>query len=104
MSFPISFTPAAIEKIKGLLQQENDPDCGLRVYLTGNSSSIQYGFIFDTLYSPDDVVVQIGGFNVFIDSLSAPYISGATIDYVYNAGDEGFMVTNSNMSQQYAVQ
>ncbi|MGL6012439.1 MAG: iron-sulfur cluster insertion protein ErpA, partial [Shewanella oncorhynchi] len=44
-AMPIQFTDAAAAKVKGLLEEEQNPALKLRVYVTGGGcSGFQYGF------------------------------------------------------------
>jgi len=45
---------------------------------------------------PDDVVVDAGGFNIYIGPESARNLQGATVDFVDQGGDSGFKIDNPN--------
>lgn len=54
----ITVTPAAIRKVFELIQEENNSDLMLRIYISGGGcSGFQYGFMFDTNINADDIVV-----------------------------------------------
>jgi len=92
----VTLTPAALEKIRGLLEQENDPELGLRVFVAGGGcSGLQYGMTLDT-QQEDDMVTQIGDVRVLIDEMSASYIIGSEIDFVDSLMGAGFTVNNPN--------
>ena len=43
-AFPIEFSDAAAQKVKGLIEEEENPNLKLRVYVTGGGcSGFQYG-------------------------------------------------------------
>ena len=45
---PIKFSDAAAVRVKQLIEEEENPDLKLRVYVTGGGcSGFQYGFTFD---------------------------------------------------------
>ena len=45
---PLIFTDSAAEKVKKLIEEENNPALNLRVFITGGGcSGFQYGFTFD---------------------------------------------------------
>ncbi|MBA2287823.1 MAG: iron-sulfur cluster assembly accessory protein, partial [Ktedonobacteraceae bacterium] len=49
-------TPAATEKVRELLQQENDPGLGLRIFVAGGGcSGLQYGMTLDEEQEGDTV-------------------------------------------------
>ncbi len=44
---PIKFTDAAADRVKQLIDEEENPELKLRVYVTGGGcSGFQYGFTF----------------------------------------------------------
>jgi iron-sulfur cluster assembly accessory protein len=92
----IDMTPAAADKVRELLAQENDPSLGLRVFVAGGGcSGLQYGMTLDE-EQEGDTVVPIGGFNVLVDEMSMGYIDGSEIDYVDSLMGAGFTVNNPN--------
>ena len=47
-AMPIEFSDAAASKVKNLIEEEENPNLKLRVYVTGGGcSGFQYGFTFD---------------------------------------------------------
>ena len=55
----LTFTNAAARKVKGLIDEENNPHLNLRVFITGGGcSGFQYGFTFDETINQDDLVVE----------------------------------------------
>ena len=48
IALPIEFSDAAARKVKTLVEEEENPNLKLRVYVTGGGcSGFQYGFTFD---------------------------------------------------------
>ena len=92
----INMTPAAADKVRELLEQENDPSLGLRVFVAGGGcSGLQYGMTLDE-QQEGDTVIAISGFNVLVDEMSVGYIDGSEIDYVDSLMGAGFTVNNPN--------
>ena len=92
----ISMTPTAAEKVRELLQQENDPTLGLRVFVAGGGcSGLQYGMTLDE-EQEGDTVISMNDIKVFVDDMSVGYISGSEIDYVDSLMGAGFTVNNPN--------
>jgi iron-sulfur cluster assembly accessory protein len=92
----ITLTPAAAEKVRELLKQENDPSLGLRVFVAGGGcSGLQYGMTLDE-EQEGDTVVSLGGLKVFVDDMSLSHISGSEVDYVDSLMGAGFTVNNPN--------
>lgn len=92
----ITITPAAEQKIKELIVEEKDA-VGLRIYVKGGGChGYQYGMAFESKISEDDTVIEKGGFQVILDSQSAPLLQGAEVDYVDSLQGSGFAIKNPN--------
>ena len=92
----ISMTQAAANKVRELLQQENDASLGLRIFVAGGGcSGLQYGMTLDEAQEGDTVISQ-GDFNVLVDEMSVGYIDGSQVDYVDSLMGAGFTVNNPN--------
>jgi len=94
---PLNFTEAAASKVSGLIEDENNPDLKLRVYITGGGcSGFQYGFTFDESQAGDDTVVTKDGVTLLVDSMSFQYLMGAKIDYLEDLQGARFVIENPN--------
>jgi iron-sulfur cluster assembly accessory protein len=92
----INMTPAAADKVRELLTQENDPSLGLRIFVAGGGcSGLQYGMTLDEAQD-GDTVISLHGFNVLVDEMSVGYINGSEVDYVDSLMGAGFSVNNPN--------
>ena len=92
----ITITPAASEKVRELLTQENDPSLALRIFVAGGGcSGLQYGMTLDEEQDGDTVISQ-GEFKVLVDEMSLGYINGSEVDYVDSLMVAGFTVNNPN--------
>lgn len=93
----ITLTENAIVKIKELLAEENNPKIKLRTFVQGGGcSGFQYGFTFDEEQNDDDFVIGENGVELLIDSMSAQYLQGATIDYKEELMGSSFSINNPN--------
>lgn len=106
----IIFTLSAAQKVHHLIEEEDNPDLNLRVYITGGGcSGFQYGFTFDMAINPDDTVVEkqldgedggeSGGgpvMRLLVDAMSYQYLVGAEIDYVEDLEGAQFVIRNPN--------
>ncbi|HEU4342562.1 MAG TPA: iron-sulfur cluster assembly accessory protein [Candidatus Binatia bacterium] len=93
----LSLSPRAIEQIKLLLQKGQRQGEALRVSVTdGGCSGFSYKLDFDNQQRPTDIVLELDGVNVYVDSASAPYLKGTVIDYVAGLYGGGFKFTNPN--------
>ena len=92
----LSITPAAADKVRELLEQENDPSLALRIFVAGGGcSGLQYGMTLDEEQESDTVISQ-GEFKVLVDEMSLGYINGSEVDYVDSLMGAGFTVNNPN--------
>jgi iron-sulfur cluster assembly protein len=94
----ITLTPVAAAKIKELLAEEPDSETlVLRVAIQGGGcSGFQYGLGFDSGPAEGDLELELEGIPVVIDPFSAPYLRGATIDYLNTISEAGFKIDNPN--------
>ncbi len=92
----LTITPAAGDKVRELLEQENDPSLALRIFVAGGGcSGLQYGMTLDEEQEGDTVITQ-GEFKVLVDEMSLGYINGSEVDYVDSLMGAGFTVNNPN--------
>ncbi len=95
----LSLTSSALKKMQGLLEEEADDSLCFRVFVTGGGcSGFQYGFTFDTEIAEDDAQVDQEGVRLLVDSLSYPYLDGASVDYQESLEGSRFVVTNPQAS------
>ena len=93
----ILLTGAAAGKVRNLLDQEGRDDLSLRVAVQpGGCSGLRYQLFFDERSLDGDVIKDFGGVHVVTDRMSAPYLSGATIDFVDTIEKQGFTIDNPN--------
>ena len=91
----IVLTDAAAAKVKTLLEQEGREDLSLRVAVQpGGCSGLRYQLFFDERQLEGDIVRGFGGVEVVTDRMSAPYLSGAKIDFVDTIEKQGFTIDN----------
>jgi len=93
----ITLTDSAVEKLRDLLAEENNPDLKLRTFVQGGGcSGMQYGFTFDEITNEDDWEEDHEGVKILIDSMSAQYLDGARIDYKEDLMGASFSIDNPN--------
>ena len=94
----VSLTPVAAEKIKSLLAEDAEGDVSvLRVAIQGGGcSGFQYGLGFDAGPAEGDEVIEQHGVTVVVDPFSAPYLKGATVDFLNTISESGFKIDNPN--------
>jgi iron-sulfur cluster assembly accessory protein len=93
----INITPGAAGKVKSLLEQEGRDDLALRISVQpGGCSGLRYQLFFDERSLDGDLVIDFNGVGVVVDRMSAPYLNGATIDFVDTIEKQGFTIDNPN--------
>jgi len=93
----IFLTDGAAAKVKALLEGEGREDLALRVAVQpGGCSGLRYQLFFDDRNFEGDIVKVFGGVDVVTDRMSAPYLMGATIDFVDTIEKQGFTIDNPN--------
>jgi iron-sulfur cluster insertion protein len=93
------FTDAAADKVRELIEEEQNDQLKLRVYITGGGcSGFQYGFTFDENTEEGDTVIEKNGVTLLVDPMSGQYLAGAEIDYVENVEGAQFVIRNPNAS------
>jgi len=115
----VVLTATAAQKAKTLLDQEGRDDLRLRIAVQpGGCSGLRYQLFFDERELEGDTVALFGvgdessdvdsGYGsgdddddagkvaVVVDRMSAPYLSGATIDFVDRIDAQGFTIDNPN--------
>ena len=94
---PIVFTDSAAEKVLGLLQDEDNPNMMLRVYIQGGGcSGFSYGFTFAEELEEGDLSVENRGVTLIVDPMSVQYLIGAEIDYTETLAVSQFVIRNPN--------
>lgn len=97
MPGPLDFTEAAAMKVKGLIEEEGNPNLKLRVFITGGGcSGFQYGFTFDEDINDGDTTVEQCGVTLLVDPMSYQYLVGAEIDYKEDLEGAQFVIRNPN--------
>ena len=93
----VLLTDEAAGKVKALLDAEGRDDLALRVAVQpGGCSGLRYQLFFDERQLDGDVRKDFGGVGVVTDRMSAPYLMGATIDFVDTIEKQGFTIDNPN--------
>ncbi|MCK7545545.1 iron-sulfur cluster insertion protein ErpA [Marinobacter bryozoorum] len=97
IAVPLFFSDSAVAKVKELVEEEENPDLKLRVFVTGGGcSGFQYGFSFDDNQQEDDTAIERDGVTLLVDPMSYQYLVGATIDYQEGLQGSQFVVQNPN--------
>ncbi len=93
----LNFTDSAANKVKGLIEEEQNDNLKLRVFVSGGGcSGFQYGFTFDEDINDGDTTVEKNGVKRLIDPMSFQYLVGADIDYTEGLEGSQFVIRNPN--------
>ncbi len=99
----VVLTSGAAGKVRSLLDQEGRDDLALRIAVQpGGCSGLRYQLFFDERSLDGDVVRDFDGVNVVVDRMSAPYLTGATIDFVDTIEKQGFTIDNPSATSSCA--
>lgn len=95
----ITITAFALEKILDFLAEHNQPGTRLRISVQGGGcAGFSYRFDLDQTFSEDDFLVEDCQESVVIDSISAQYLAGSTLDYKEELFGSQFVLDNPNAS------
>jgi len=94
----VTLSAAATAKIRELIGQQTEPVAGVRVFVqpSGGCSGYAYGMAFVGKAEAEDWVGDFDGVKILVDRESAPYLTGANIDFVETVERAGFKITNPN--------
>lgn len=95
VSQTLALTDTASKKIADLLKAEGNPEFYLRVAVQpGGCSGLRYAIFFDDREMEGDVVAHYDDVTLKIDRMSAPYLKGATLDWLERLDASGFTIDN----------
>ena len=93
----VALSGAAATKVRELLDREGRDDLALRIAVEpGGCSGLRYALFFDDRSLDGDVRAEVQGVQVVTDKMSAPYLTGASIDYLDTLERSGFTIDNPN--------
>jgi iron-sulfur cluster insertion protein len=93
----LTVTQNAADKVKALIEEENNTALKLRVFVTGGGcSGFQYGFTFDENTNDGDTAIEKDGVTFLVDPMSYQYLLGAELDYKEGLAGAQFVISNPN--------
>ena len=96
----LTLTEAASRKLQSILAEQGERAYGLRVHIVpGGCSGVSYGLSLANGAESDDWVGEFAGVKVLVDPDSAPFLAGASIDYLETVQASGFTITNPNAAR-----
>lgn len=93
---PVTLTAKAVEMVKITRNQEGiDEAHGLRIAVRGGGcSGFEYALDFENEARDNDWIYEQEGLTIYVDSVSARYLEGTSIDYVLGMAGAGFKFIN----------
>jgi iron-sulfur cluster assembly protein len=96
----ITLTPQAATELSRMLQQKNNPRCGLRLAVErGGCAGLQYAMRIAEAMPGDTVIEHPSGAQLFVADDSADFLRGSQIDYSDALSDSGFKILNPNAAR-----
>lgn len=93
----LTLTDSAQEAVSRFISSNETPVAGLRIsVISGGCSGLQYSMALEEAAADEDVVLECGEVQVFVDPLSAPYLNGVTVDFLDGMDGSGFKFQNPN--------
>ena len=95
----ITVTDSAIEKLKEIIAEEDNPDLKVRMFVSGGGcSGMQYGFTLeDQPANEDDFDLEVApGVHMLVDAMSGQYVQGAEVDWQESVQGAQFAIKNPN--------
>ena len=97
----ITVSDSAVEKLKEIIKEEDNPDIKIRMFISGGGcSGMQYGFTLeDQPANEDDFDLEVApGVHMLVDAMSGQYVQGAEVDWQESAQGSQFAIKNPNAS------
>lgn len=93
----ITLTSRAVQQVKSLIDEQNNPDLFLRIGVQGGGcSGLEYFLALDDTRETDDLEYEFEGLKVLVDPGSLPYLEGSTLDFSNDLMNSGFIFHNPN--------
>jgi len=97
MPTPLTITPAALDRIRLLLEKREKPAEGIRIGVkTKGCSGLQYSIEYADAKNPMDEEVIEDDVKIFIDPKAIMFILGTEMDFVDEQMQSGFVFKNPN--------
>ena len=97
----LTLTDHAQTALARFIKGSDKPLKGLRVQVTsGGCSGLQYSMSLEAAPHEDDLVVECGQAELYIDARSVDLLKGTTIDFVDCLDGSGFTFQNPNAAER----
>ena len=93
----ITVTPAAVERVRTLLDKRGKPSAGVRIGVRSRGcSGLSYTLEYADEKGRFDEIVEDKGVTVLVDPKAVMFILGTEMDYVEEKLESGFVFRNPN--------
>lgn len=93
----LTLTERAQNAVSRFIKTAEEPVAGLRIAVTGGGcSGMSYGMSLEAESKSNDAVIEFDDIKVFVDPLSAPQLTGVTVDLQDGMEGSGFKFENPN--------
>jgi iron-sulfur cluster assembly protein len=93
----VNLSPAALKRVKELLESQKLENAFLRMGVKGGGcSGLSYNLEFDSEIGKHDKQFDVDGVKVVVDVKSYLYLNGTTLDWVKQGLTDGFTFVNPN--------
>jgi len=93
----ITVTEPAARELQRLVTDQDHEGMALRVFVSpGGCSGMSYGMAFDDEPQEGDLIIDQEGIQIWVDEMSAMYLTGSEIDYADQLMGGGFNIHNPN--------
>jgi len=93
----MTVTPAAVERIKSLIENRGKPTAGIRIGVRSKGcSGLSYTLEYADSQQPMDEMVEAGGVKILIDPKASLFLIGTEMDYAEEKLKSGFVFKNPN--------
>lgn len=96
----LHFSEGATRRILAFIREEEETDLGVRVSVKSPSPvapEYEMALVGSHERNPQDAVLEVDGFRVYVDRESAPILDGTRIDWVETVQGSGFRFENPNL-------
>ena len=102
MTVTLSISEFASQKFVEIVSDKLTEDShGVRIFVRAGGcgcSGMSFGMGID-LPKPEDDILDLGGIRFIVDPITAPNLEGASIDYVDEVQQQGFIIEAPNAKQ-----
>ena len=94
----VTMTPAAVAKVKEIMESQDPKPAAVRLGVRGGGcSGFSYSMQFEVEKGAMDKEYEYDGLKVLVDAVSIMYLNGCEVDYLETLEAAGFKFNNPNV-------